>query len=77
MSIAAELPTRRNEAWKYSDLRQAVGDERHVLRQGRDIIERLAPGTQTLAAAQRLGIPVPRTEQPRSMADIEALLAEL
>lgn len=50
MSIAAELPTRRNEAWKYSDLRQAVGDERHVLRDGRDIIERLAPGTQYLEA---------------------------
>ncbi len=41
-----ELPNRRNEAWKYSDLRQAVGDQPHVLRQGRDIIERLAPGTQ-------------------------------
>lgn len=51
MSIAAELPTRRNEAWKYSDLRQAVGDKRHVLREGRDIIERLAPGTQRLEAA--------------------------
>ncbi|MGD9979932.1 MAG: SufD family Fe-S cluster assembly protein [Hyphomonadaceae bacterium] len=46
MSIAAELPTRRNEAWKYSDLRNAVGDQPHVLRDGRDIIERLAPGTQ-------------------------------
>jgi Fe-S cluster assembly protein SufD len=42
----AELPNRRNEAWKYSDLRQAVGDQPHVLREGRDIIERLAPGTQ-------------------------------
>lgn len=51
MSIAADLPTRRNEAWKYSDLRQAVGDENHVLRDGRDIIERLAPGTQILVAA--------------------------
>jgi Fe-S cluster assembly protein SufD len=48
VSIAAELPTRRDEAWKYSDLRRAVGDERHVLREGRDIIERLAPGTQRL-----------------------------
>ncbi|MDZ4692386.1 SufB/SufD family protein [Terricaulis sp.] len=46
MSIAAELPTRRIEAWKYSDLRQAVGLDTHVLRDGRDIIERLAPGTQ-------------------------------
>lgn len=32
--------------------------------------------SQTLAVAQRLGIPVPRTEQPRSMADIEALCAD-
>jgi Fe-S cluster assembly protein SufD len=48
VSIAAELPNRRTEAWKYSDLRQAIGDERHVLRDGRDIIERLAPGTQHL-----------------------------
>ncbi len=54
MSIAADLPTRRNEAWKYSDLRKAVGEQRHVLRDGRDIIERLAPGTQshTLRAGQ-------------------------
>ena len=50
MSLAAELPTRRNEAWKYSDLRQAVGDQSHALRDGRDIIERLAPGTQRLEA---------------------------
>lgn len=53
MSIAAELPSRRNEAWKYSDLRQAIGDERHVLRDGRDIIERLAPGTQRLEASTK------------------------
>lgn len=51
MSIAAELPTRRNEAWKYSDLRRAVGEEWHELRDGRDIIERLAPGTQRLGVA--------------------------
>ena len=25
--IAAELPTRRDEAWKYSDVRAAVGGE--------------------------------------------------
>jgi Fe-S cluster assembly protein SufD len=49
VSIAADLPTRRVEAWKYSDLRGAVGDESHVLREGRDIIERLAPGTQVLS----------------------------
>jgi Fe-S cluster assembly protein SufD len=46
VSIAAELPNRRTEAWKYSDLRGAVGDQPHVLREGRDIIERLSPGTQ-------------------------------
>lgn len=46
MSIAAELPTRRTEAWKYSDLRAAVGDAGHALRDGRDIVERLATGTQ-------------------------------
>lgn len=46
MSFVAELPSRRTEAWKYSDLRAALGDERRVLRDGRDIIERLAPGTQ-------------------------------
>lgn len=44
--IASELPNRRVEAWKYSDLRAALGEEDHVLREGRDIIERLAPGTQ-------------------------------
>jgi Fe-S cluster assembly protein SufD len=44
----AELPNRRDEAWKYSDLRGVVGDQPHVLRDGRDIIERLAPGTQRL-----------------------------
>lgn len=48
MSLGADLPNRRNEAWKYSDLRGVVGDQRHVLRDGRDIIERLAPGTQRL-----------------------------
>ncbi|MBX3428899.1 MAG: SufD family Fe-S cluster assembly protein [Hyphomonadaceae bacterium] len=53
MSIAAALPTRRNEAWKYSDLRQAVGETPHVLRDGRDIIERLAPGTQCLEATTK------------------------
>ncbi|HVV32422.1 MAG TPA: SufD family Fe-S cluster assembly protein [Vitreimonas sp.] len=47
--IAAELPNRRVEAWKYSDLRQAIGAEPHVLREGRDIIERLAPGTQRMS----------------------------
>ncbi len=45
------LPTRRDEAWKYSDLRAAIGGEAHVLRDGRDIIERLAPGTQSLSVA--------------------------
>jgi Fe-S cluster assembly protein SufD len=48
VSFAAELPTRRVEAWKYSDLRAALGEAPHVLREGRDIIERLAPGTQRM-----------------------------
>jgi Fe-S cluster assembly protein SufD len=47
--IAADLPNRRVEAWKYSDLRGALTDERPVLRDGRDIIERLAPGTQRMS----------------------------
>lgn len=46
--IATELPNRRVEAWKYSDLRAALGAEPHVLRDGRDIVERLAPGTQRI-----------------------------
>lgn len=49
MSAIAELPNRRVEAWKYSDLRAALADQKPVLRTGRDIIERLAPGTQTMA----------------------------
>ncbi|MEZ5996277.1 MAG: SufD family Fe-S cluster assembly protein [Hyphomonadaceae bacterium] len=59
MSAAAELPNRRVEAWRYSDLRATVGEARHVLRDGRDIIERLAPGTQRLrvpAGEQRVFI---------------------
>lgn len=51
------LPNRRVEAWKYSDLRAALSDARPVLRDGRDIIERLAPGTQRTsipAGQQRL-----------------------
>lgn len=46
--IAADLPNRRVEAWKYSDLRSAVGDAPYKLRDGRDIIERLAPITAKL-----------------------------
>jgi Fe-S cluster assembly protein SufD len=46
VNISAELPSRRDEAWKYSDLRATLRGEQHVLRDGRDIIERLAPGTQ-------------------------------
>ena len=48
MSVTALLPTRRAEAWKYSDLRAALGEQQLVLREGRDIIEQLAPGTQLL-----------------------------
>lgn len=43
------LPNRRVEAWKYSDLRGALSDAQPVLRDGRDIIERLAPGTQRMS----------------------------
>ncbi|HWA00727.1 MAG TPA: SufD family Fe-S cluster assembly protein [Caulobacterales bacterium] len=49
MSALAELPNRRVEAWKYSDLRAALSEETLVLREGRDIIERLAPGVQRMA----------------------------
>jgi Fe-S cluster assembly protein SufD len=45
---ASVLPNRRVEAWKYSDLRATLGGEPLVLRDGRDIIERLAPGTQRM-----------------------------
>lgn len=48
MSVTALLPTRRVEAWKYSDLRAALGDQHLVLREGRDIIEQLAPGIHRL-----------------------------
>jgi len=51
------LPNRRLEAWKYSDLRAALSDAQPVLRDGRDIIERLASGTQRTripAGEQRL-----------------------
>lgn len=44
MSALAELPSRRDEAWRYSDLRAALADA-PPLRAGRDIIERLAPET--------------------------------
>lgn len=46
MSASADLPTRRTEAWKYSDLRAALGERDVVLREGRDVIERLASATQ-------------------------------
>jgi Fe-S cluster assembly protein SufD len=46
---ALDLPNRRVEAWKYSDLRAALADTPPVLRDGRDVIERLAPGTQRVA----------------------------
>jgi Fe-S cluster assembly protein SufD len=45
------LPTRRDEAWKYSDLRAALREETRVLRQGRDIIERLASDVERIAVA--------------------------
>jgi Fe-S cluster assembly protein SufD len=57
VSVTALLPTRRVEAWKYSDLRAVLGEQPLVLREGRDIIEQLAPGTQRLnvpASEQRV-----------------------
>lgn len=51
MSVNADLPTRRTEAWKYSDLRAALGDKAVVLRQGGDVIERLAPADQANAVS--------------------------
>lgn len=49
MNAAALLPTRRVEAWKYSDLRAALGDKPVAAREGRDIIEQLASDTQRMA----------------------------
>jgi Fe-S cluster assembly protein SufD len=64
----AELPNRRNEAWKYSDLRAAVGEQTYVLRPGRDIVERLAPGTQyTTAPAGEARLFVERMDDDRHM----------
>ncbi|MFZ2031800.1 MAG: SufD family Fe-S cluster assembly protein [Vitreimonas sp.] len=40
--IAADLPNRRSEAWKYSDLRAAFGDARPSMAGEGDVIERLA-----------------------------------
>ncbi len=48
MSAVAQLPNRRDEAWKYSDLRVALADDQVVLSEGRDVIERLAPGVQRM-----------------------------
>ncbi len=45
MSVLAELPSRRDEAWRYSDLREALADA-PALRAGDEIIERLAPETR-------------------------------
>lgn len=68
MSIAADLPNRRVEAWKYSDLRAAVGDEPYALAKGRDIIERLAPGVQRLnVGAGEAPLFVERMDDDRQM----------
>lgn len=66
MSAAADLlPTRRVEAWKYSDLRAALRDEQLVIREGRDVIERLAPGTQrTTIPAGEARVFVERMDSP-------------
>lgn len=45
MNTLAELPSRRDEAWRYSDLRAAVADA-PPMRAGRDPIERLAANTR-------------------------------
>jgi Fe-S cluster assembly protein SufD len=63
MSTALDFPNRRVEAWKYSDLRAQFTDAAPVLRDGRDIIERLAPKTEhvvvrageTLSVVETLG----------------------
>lgn len=44
MSIATELPNRRVEAWKYSDLRAAMGDAVPPMAGEGTVIERLAHG---------------------------------
>lgn len=57
MSVAAVLPNRRVEAWKYSDLRAALAGATPALRDGRDVIERLAPATvqtQVVAGEERV-----------------------
>jgi Fe-S cluster assembly protein SufD len=41
---ATELPNRRTEAWKYSDLRAAMGDARPPMAGDGNVIERLAAG---------------------------------
>lgn len=56
---AAEFPSRRSEEWKYSDLRAAIGSAPATLRDGRDVIERLASETQSVlvpAGADHLAI---------------------
>ncbi|MES1200501.1 MAG: SufD family Fe-S cluster assembly protein [Pseudomonadota bacterium] len=65
MNARADLPNRRVEAWRYSDLRAAISDEPLVLREGRDIIERLAPGTQrTTIPAGETRLFVERMDSP-------------
>jgi Fe-S cluster assembly protein SufD len=54
---ALELPTRRVEAWKYSDLRAALGDAAPRMAGEGAVIERLAAGagafeTRTIAAGE-------------------------
>jgi Fe-S cluster assembly protein SufD len=51
VSIAVDFPNRRVEAWKYSDLRAVFADAPPPLRDGRDIIERLAPSTERVVVA--------------------------
>lgn len=51
MTQLADLPNRRVEAWKYSDLRAALRDQAPPLREGRDVIERLAARTERVEIA--------------------------
>lgn len=79
MSIAAALPTRRTEAWKYSDLRAALGDQPLALREGRDIIEQLAPRTEAAELApgeSRLVVERLHSQGPVSASASEWRLAE-
>jgi Fe-S cluster assembly protein SufD len=58
MSTALDFPNRRVEAWKYSDLRAQLAEAMPPLRDGRDVIERLAAKTDhiNIAAGETLSV---------------------